>query len=266
MSRKACLNPVGIAMTQDRPNPPRELPRWAVALGSIVIGLHLLAVGMLVLSTSSGPWPTRFGESMADGPYFAIKLNRLFFSAYLEPLRLTHTYHYASDRPLVSAVWFEGKLKNANGDVFKTVKIPEESANFSVRHRQHLIAMFLGNDQPVQAPRAESISAPGQKMRQVSIWEGGEANTLRLIQKEEHLVPKDRPVMRPTDWSLILARSYQRYLNRRYKADAVELVRHSKEPVMPGLMFLPRRPDGTLETPPETFSELISTYGESREK
>jgi hypothetical protein len=239
------------------PSKVKQLPPWAIRLGSALILLHFLAIGTLVLAASNGPWPTRFGESTGNGPFFAEKMNGLF-SFYLQPLRLTHNYHYPSDHPLTSAVYFEAQLKNAKGVVFKTVKIPDDNANFWVRHRQSLLALGLGQDMPYQAPRSEAIPAPGKKAAEVTYWEG-EANSLKLVQKEEHLVPKDRPVFRPSEWSLLLARSYQRYFSRRYDAAAVELIRHSKEPVMPAHMFVP--------APPGTFDEMLSSFGEySRDK
>jgi hypothetical protein len=234
-------------------NRVKPLPPWVILLGSALILLHFLAIGTLVLAASNGPWPTRFGESTGSGPFFAEKMNGLF-SVYLQPLRLTHNYHYPSDHPLISAVYFEAQLKNANGVVFKTVRVPDNSANFWLRHRQSLLALGLGQDIPYQAPRSEAIPAPGKKATEVTYWEG-EANSLKLVQKEEHLVPKDRPVFRPSEWSLLLGRSYQRYLSRHYDAAAVELIRHSKEPVLPAFMF-------GQGAPPGTFDEMLSSFGE----
>src|SRR5438132_14179943 len=90
---------------------PRPLPTGLIRVGSLALFLHFLAVGVLVLSAASGPWPTRFGESLALGPTFAGKMNNFFTPYYLEPLRLTHNYHFSGNRVLVSAVYFEVRLK-----------------------------------------------------------------------------------------------------------------------------------------------------------
>jgi hypothetical protein len=74
---------------------------------------------------------------------------------------------------------------------------------------------------------------------------------------QEGAIPRDRPLSRPSDWSLLLARSYLRYLCQKHNAHSAELVRHSQEPVMPALMFSP-------EQPPETFVETQSNFGDLR--
>jgi hypothetical protein len=242
-------------MTPQPRQSPKELPVWAIRLGSLVVGLHFLAIGTLVLSAESGPWATRFGDSPALGPSFARKINDAC-AFYLEPLRLTDN-HAAGNRLLASAVFFEARLKDAQGVVFDTVQFPGGGGNFWLRHRYKLLALGLGSDIPVQAPRGEVIAGPGKKMPTMTYWDNSDPKLWKLKTEDEHLVPKDRPVFRPSEWSLLLARSYQRYLSRQYNAAAVELVRHSKDQVMPGFMF----GEGP---PPGTFDELVCSFGEYR--
>jgi hypothetical protein len=190
---------------------------------------------------------------------------------YLQPLHLAHDYHFVSNRLMVSQVKFEARLKDDKGEV-KVLTFPDPNASSPwviraalswVRHRQSLLALGLGEDIPVQPPRGEVIPAPGQQMRTVTIWEPvkGEVKpgevSMRLRDVPEHLVPKDRPVVRPSEWSLLLARSYARFLCREYGAVSVEIVRRSKDPVMPAMMFVD-------PPPPGTFDELVCSFGEVR--
>jgi hypothetical protein len=195
---------------------------------------------------------------MAFAPEFAGRANRAI-SPYLSALHLTHTYHFAANQPRSPSIYFEAKLKDAQGQVVKTLKFPDDSDNFWLRYRESLLAQGLGNDQPFQRPPGtELLPAPGQKMPTVTIWDVTAGDpTLKLREMDEHLVPRDRPVYRPTEWSLVLARSYARYLCREHHAAAVELIRHSREPIMPEFMFL-------NEPPAEALKELVSTYGEYR--
>jgi hypothetical protein len=260
-------------MDQPRAAAPRPLPPALIWVGSLAILFHFVAVVMLVLAAQSGPWATRFGESPAEGPLFAKKISDVLGPAYLHPLRIAHNYHFLSNRLTTSEVYFEARLKDSNGKV-TTLKFPDAKDNGWMRHRQSLLALGLGDDIPVQAPRGEVIPAPGQKMKTLTIWEpvsSEEAQKLRetleplapesprvfskLREVPENLVPKDREVFRPSEWSLLLARSYARFLCREHGAVSCELIRHSKEPVLPAVMFLP-------EPPPRTFDELVCSFGE----
>lgn len=245
-------------MSQKRASPPKALPGWLIGLASLLIGVHFVAVAIRALAVPSGPWLSPVGPSPALAPEFAGRMNNVA-RYYLSPLHLTHNYHFASNQPALPSIYFEARLKDDQGNVVKTLKFPDEGDNFWVRYRQSLLAQGLGNDQPFQAPRGpEVLPAPGQKMPTVTIWDMVPGNpTLQLRDVPEHLVPRERPVFRPTEWSLVLARSYMRYLCREHHVPAVELVRHSRNPIMPVVLFL-------NEPPPETFNELVCSYGEYR--
>jgi hypothetical protein len=240
--------------------PPKPLPPWVIPSGSAIIALHFLAIGTLVLSAPSGPWPTRFGSSTARGPSFAVALyDNLFAPIYLEPLYLTDNYHFRDSGPLesVSAVYFEAHLKDAGGKTVRTVKFPGDQGNLWVRHRYKVLALGLGDDQPVQPPGGEVLPGEGSKIPTVTYWDDTNPKLWKLATKEQHLLRKDRPLVAPSERSLLLARSYQRFLCRHYDAAGVELIRHSKNPVLPAFMFLPEAPQGT-------FDELICSFGEYR--
>jgi hypothetical protein len=243
-------------MPRPRPDAPRELPPWLTGLASAAVAFHLGAVALLALAAPSGPWPTAFGTSTAAGPQFARGVSAVTTPYYLGPLKLTHNYHFAGNRPGATAVYVEARLKDAAGRPVATVRLPDETANFWVRHREALLAQWLTDDQPVQPRMGEAIPAPNRAVPTVSIWDGeGPGRPLALRAVPEHLVPRERPVFRPSDWSLLLARSYARHLCRRYGAASAELVRHTREPVLPAVLFLP-------EPPADAFDELISNFGE----
>ena len=240
------------------PSSPKPLPVGLARLGAALITLHFLAIGVVVLAAPSGTWPTRFGESMSPGPKFAEALNNnIVAPAYAGPLRLNSNYHFASNRSLISAVYFEARLKDSEGTVTKTVKFPGDSGNFWRRHRYKLFALGLGSDIPVQPPGGEVIPAPGKQMEKMIIWDITDPKMWRLKEVPEHLVPKDRPVMRPSEWSLLLAHSYARYFLRDSDVASVEIIRHSKDQVLPAFMYVP-------SPPPGAFDELVCSFGEER--
>jgi hypothetical protein len=224
-------------------------------LGSAAVAAHLFAVIVLVLAAPSGPWPTAFGASTAMEPQFARSLGEISTRHYLAPLKMTHNYHFTTNRPAAPEVYFEVRLKDETGNLLKTARVPDEGANFWARHRQFLLAQALGDDQPVEARPGEVIAAPHQQVRTVDVWMPGADRTLRLSPVPEHLIPRDRPVFRPSGWSLVLARSYVRHLCRVHGAASGELIRHSREPILPAVLFMEEPPAGA-------FEELVSNFGE----
>jgi hypothetical protein len=231
------------------------LPRWLSVTVSLVVAGHLSAILVLVLAAPSGPWPTAFGSSLAVGPTFALTAGNAATRYYLTPLKMTHNYHFMRNRPGLPGVFFEVRLKDAGGAVIRTVRCPDPNAPFWVRHRQSILAQGLADDQPVPARAGEVIPAPNQPVRTVQILDRVDNHTLALKTVPEHLVPRDRQVYRPSDWSLILARSYMRYLCREHGAASAELIRHTRDPTLPAMLF--------LDNPPaDTFQELITYFGE----
>jgi hypothetical protein len=230
------------------------LPRWLTCAGGGAVAVHLFAVLLVVLAAPSGPWLTPFGSSTAEGPAFAEGLGRAA-TRYLGPLKLAHNFHHSSNRPSAPGVYFEVRLRDAAGKHVKTVRLPEEGTNFWVHHRQTLLAQALVDDQPVQPRAGEVVAAPNQTVETVPIWDLDGERKLRLRPVAEHLIPRDRPVARPSGWSMVLARSYVRHLCRQHGAAAGELVRHTREAVLPAVMF-------EDEVPPGAFDELIANFGE----
>jgi hypothetical protein len=230
-------------------------------LGSVVVIAHLLGVAVTNLFYPSGPWPTPFGGNMATPPQFAEVANRVTHPVYADALRVTHSPQAAMpSRPGIPGVYFEARLRDEAGNEIRTVRFPDPDANPWVRHRQSLLARGLADDLPVQTQQGESIAAPNQKVQTVGIWDmpEGQQRGLVIRQVPEHLVPRDRPVFRPGDWSLLLARSYARHLCRAHGAASCEIVRHSQEPIPPMVLFV----GDNIQA--GAFDELISNFGEMK--
>ena len=241
-------------MSAKRSAPP--LPGVLIGAASVFVGLHFLAIGVHVLAAPSGPWVTPMGvPSQATGPKFTEKLDEAVTTAYLQPLHMTHNYHFNGNRGDTPGVAFEVRLKDADGQLIKTLRFPSPQANAWVRQRQAMLAQQLGDDEPVQPLPGEVIPAPGQKMKKKTIWEPVGPDDLEMREIDEHLVPKNRQVFGPRPWSLIVARSYARYLCRDYGAASAELTRLSRQAVMPEILFAPKIEDEELKTLTTRFGE-----------
>jgi len=242
MPTTRCPTPVG---------PPLAL----AVLGSLAIGFHLTALVVLALAAPSGPWPTPMGPDMALQPWFAGKLYDILYPYYLKPLKWTHNYHHQTNRVSTPGVYFVARVRDAQGDVIATVEVPDKTANRWVQHRQKLLARGLGDDQPVPPMMGEAIAPPEQQVARVKIWDlvDGKPRELVLREVPEHLVPRDRPVMKTSAWTELLVRSYARYLCRRYGAASVEITRYSQDPIPPAALL------GDL--PAAAFDPLQSHFG-----
>ena len=195
------------------------------------------------------------GQSTALAPAFAQEIGDRIIPSYLQPLQLSSSnYHFESNRADNDAVYFEAQLRDSQGKLIQTVRIPQEDANFWVWNHQVLLAQRLGLDDLVPPPRGESIPAPNKQPQMVTIWDSPRGESLMQLRRvPEHLVPRDRPVFKPSDFSLELARSYARYLCRHHGAASAELIRHFRRPIFPAVLLAP-------EAPPD--EEFISSFGD----
>jgi hypothetical protein len=236
---------------------PRPLPTWLVVGVSAGIVIHLAALAVLVTAAPSGPWPSPFeGPSPRLAPEFAGALNRRVGPLYLQPLHLTHTYHYTTDQVEASGVFFEVVLKDENGKIIDTLQFPDKKANRWVVHRQRMLAQSIGEDQPVMPSRSVAIDAPGQQAKTVTIWDSKDGEAVLTLKKVRlHEVSRDRPVFRPTEWSQLLAKSYMRYLCRKHGAASATLIRHSRDAIGPETMYMEQLPP---------WEEMKANFGEYR--
>ncbi len=218
---------------------PRPLPGILSAIGGLAAVAHLSAVAMLALAAPSGPWPFENGLSFSPGPQFATAAAvNVVYPYYLTPLRMTHNYRFQTNNVAVTEIYLEVRLKDEFGNVTHKLKFPDDKANYWVRHRQKLLAQALGEDQPAQDAPTDYISQAGNVVKRMptkEIWE--EINGVLHLKRVES-VPRDRSYFRPSPTAKVLAESYMRYLCNEHKAASAELVRFSKQAVMPIMLFV----------------------------
>jgi len=240
---------------------PRPLPKALIVGISLGIVLHLGALVVLVTAAPSGPWNTPVGPSPALAPEFAgVALSKLE-PVYFQPLQLTHNYHYATDQMENSTVSIEVTLKDERDKVIDTVVFPQKNVNRWLQQRQRLLAQNLGQDMQVMRRQGEQIAAPGKQIKAVNIWERGPQEfTLKKVPM--HLVPENQPVSRPSEWSLIVAKSYMRYLCRKHGAKSATLHRISRDPISP--VVLPLMRNGEQIPPVLMGEEMKANFGDYR--
>jgi hypothetical protein len=223
-----------------------------LVVASAAILIHFGAVVLHALAASSGPWPGPDGAGMAGPPSFTRTLDEPLVQGYLKPLKLTHNYHFPSNRPIVPGVYLDVTLKDSKGETTR-LQFPNPEDNAWVRYLEGLFAQGLVPDRPIAPHQGEEIPAPHQEPRTVTIWDGEQPLHKREVQ--EHLIPRNRPVYGPTDWSLVLINSYARYLRRKHGASSVEVVRHSRETIPPTVLL-------TESLPPIAFKDVLVSYGD----
>jgi hypothetical protein len=243
-------------MPPSTPLPDRvPIPRWAVLAGSLLIVFHLGTVAIHVVAAPSGPWPGMEGSEPAPPPQFSAFADEKVAAPYLTRLKMTHNYHFVSNRPGVPGAYLEIKLLDRQGETLKTVQFPDPTASSAVRRRQALAIRWFTEDRPIQPPQAEKIPAPGEKIPDAFLWKPveGEMRKLDLAGVPEIEIDRNRPVAGPSEWSLLVLRSFVRHLCRVHGADSAEVVRKSREPIPPRILF-------EREVPP-LIDLLESNYG-----
>jgi len=240
-----------------------------LAAGSAAIVFHLAAIVIPILDMPSGPWITDQGLRPADAPEFVHAAAGLS-TLHGKYLRVAHGFHFVTNRPAdIPEIQLEVLLRNDKGEVFETLRFPDPNANPWVRHRQEVLVSALALDLPVARPTSEVVPPPGQESK-VWIWAVRGENfdnepppgpppdrkvPLEFREIQQHRVPRTRDVVRPADWSQIVARSCARYLCRTYGAKSAEIIRHRRDPIPPAVLY-------ARETPPQAFDELIASFGE----
>ncbi|HVS37507.1 MAG TPA: hypothetical protein VMS17_18230 [Gemmataceae bacterium] len=243
------------------------LPRWIIVAGSAAILLHFTAVVVPILDAQSGPWPTPNGPSLDDPPAFAHAAAGLaeWHASYL---RTSNDCHFIFNRPgRAPGVRVEVRLRDADGRMMRNVDLPEPQANPWLRHREELLVRQLAPDLPVPPPGMDMLPPPGKAGPTTTVWltrddviPGWTAPDDADVQFwmatiPQHLVPRNREVMRPSEWAVLLARSYSRRLCRETGAARAEVVRITREPMPPLVLF------GNMP-PPDAFVERSASFGE----
>jgi hypothetical protein len=251
------------------------LPRWLVVVGSAVILFHLTAIIIPVLDVPSGPWPSPnpMVEPMLRGnpPKFAESASELS-TMHADWFRVAHSFYFVSDQPAnIPEVEFEVLLKDAQGNLMETLHYPDPNANLWVRHRQKVLASALAGDQSLPPNQSVAIPAPGAQIPTTLVWmepkehraddapltESIEGHPVQFWLKEEHnhLLPRGRPLSAPGDLTLILVRSYARYLCRSHGAARAEVVRLMRDPIPPAVLY-------GQDLPPEMYRDKVATFGD----
>jgi hypothetical protein len=232
------------------------VPRWLVIVGSVAIVLHLGGLIVNSLASWSGPWPGPMGQVEGTPPAFAAAFQGEALGNYLKLVRFTHNYHFPTDRTDAFEFQAEFKLKDRDGNEVATVWLPDPSANPWVRHRQGLLVRSL-EDQPIPPPQSEEIAGPGRQAPELTVWQGDETSG-KLVSMPKHLVPRDRPVAQPTDYSMLMVKALTRSLCRQHGAASAEVIRHARGPVVSPLVQL------TESQRTAAHREMVSDYGEIR--
>jgi hypothetical protein len=242
----------------DSPSAPvAALPRWCVLVASLAIVFHFVAVLSGALAAHSGPWPSPDEPTMEGPPAFAASLHQAVGPSYLSWLKLTHNYHFPSNMPNVQGTYFEVRLKDAQGQEITTLRFPDPQANAEVRSLQQELARWLVDDVPFRPPQGERIAAPGREADTMLIWNPTGERRMNLQKVPEHLIDRDRPIYGPSDWSLLLARSYERYLCRKHGAASAELIRHVRFPIPPSELKTTED-----DVRPDDNEDLVANFGE----
>ena len=196
-------------MSSSTTRTPRPLPSWLMALCSTAAVTHLLLMGLFALAANSGPWPVPppiNGVWPADGPAFASSISANFtYPYYLKPLRMTHNYHFASNRPAAVATYFEAHLKDEAGNV-TVLKFPDEKANAWVRHRQELLAQNLAQDERLPPLGGQQVG----KQPEIDVWDpdGPFKVRLRSGTAEELKLNRVQQYDQPSAWTKAVSQSY----------------------------------------------------------
>jgi hypothetical protein len=163
---------------------------------------------------------------------------------YLHPLRLSNNYHFATNRPRNSSAYFEIILKDVAGDE-KTLKYPDDKANFWVRHRQEMLFQGFEEPQMMEPLSAIQIEGEGQQAEMIEYWFHDPMNNRLDLKRElKRVAPRNVPLPTPSDWTKLRVQAYMRYLCQKHNAVSAKLVRHSKEvdpiALMPSLVLTAR--------------------------
>jgi hypothetical protein len=257
-------------MSLQQTSAPRPLPALLKVAASVFALFHLGALAILAMEAQSGPWvaPPPIGVSMEMGPLFARTITeRVTFPYYLKPLRMTHNYHFDSNRPELTSIAFEVVLKDHEGKTIGApMKFPDPKANRWVRHRQTQIARTLGNDQPVLRlgpDKLRPVDPMSIDITLVDVWkmpDKEQPHILQLTSVPEHLAA-DQGEVKPSQVSKILLQSYVRHLCRKHGAKTATVVRIHRDAIAPAFWFTPEGQPNSM--PPATaFRETKSHYGD----
>jgi hypothetical protein len=233
------------------PHPPSApadgVPRWLILVGSLAIAWHVTAVAFGALNAPSGPWGME--PQMSPPPQVVTTVTNVTTANYLKHLRMTHNYHFPSNRPARLEVEVQFRLKDADGNPLLkdadgkeiVLTLPEKDATGVAREMQTQLAQWLTGDEPVNLPQSgEPIMPEGKKPEKEQFWQMVKGQ-LEIQREDRHrlrdFLGDQMMLQKPSAWSQMMAESYARYLGRKYGAARVQVIRHHKMAVPPGIIF-----------------------------
>jgi hypothetical protein len=234
------------------------LPNWVIWLGSAAVLFHLAAVATTALDAPSGPWVSPMGPTNSPAPAFAAHLSREATGPYCRLIKMSNSFHFASNRLETQEIAFRAVLKDAGGKVVEERRFPNPQANSAIQYRQKLLASQLGNDEPLPPQLGIIIPPPGQELPKLRWWQIEGEKRLKLVQDSPNAAPRNQQLMQPSAWSFLAVRSYVRHLTSAHDAASVEIVRTWHDPVLPMLLYNRQMPDR------ETLRNFQSSYGDLR--
>jgi hypothetical protein len=237
-----------------------------VFLGSAAIVYHLFTVVTGALTAPSGPWVSMEGPTMRMPPQALVSIHDTAALPYLTPIKMTHNYHFASNRTAVQEAELEFILLDESGKEIKTVRLPEKNASGATRYWQALLARWSTDDQPLPPPPTPKLAAPGENLPEVTFWSPmpGAMNKLEKVTtniNDRRYREGGGMLLQPSALSMLMLRSYARHLARVHGAADVEAVRLHRNVVpqrLPGgqeAFILSER-----EIPEDLFGEVASYY------
>lgn len=237
--------------------PPRGWPLWLKLVVAPLLAWHLFALFGMVLSTGSGPWI--YGR--AHGPVFAMRMYNTALP-YLRAVRLQEDYRFESNRYREVANRVEVRLWDKSGKELATVRLPDPDAWPWTRHRQQLLAEVVSAYVTVEPRAGEVIPAPGQAPPLAQYWRATspDGKTAKLETVEEHLLPRNEELTKPSNYALTAVRSLSRSLRRQYGAEAAEVVRVSR-PFTGAVLLMPS--ERREPVPLSFFDETRWSFGVS---
>ena len=239
-----------------RANEPVWPPMWAMVLGSLAIGIHLLLAFIMTLNVPSGPWPTPQGGSTAEAPPFALTIGRNLAMPYQTAIRSNSTFRFSSIRQEQLDISFEAKLKDDKGTITGKIIFPDPGAPASIQYRQKLLAQQLGNDEPLPPQQGVILAPEGKQLPTLHWWQQDGDRQYVLKQENANAVPRNQQFMQPSVSQLIVVKSFSRFLARHHAAAKVEINRIWYDPIMPMVLI--------TDTPPtsDDLRRYSSSYGE----
>jgi hypothetical protein len=227
-------------------------------MATLLILFHFVAVGARILAAPSGPWffSPEEGADFARPPQFAQGISAALTPTYLKAIKMDQDYHFVTNNPRLPDVRIETRVREQTDQAVKVVVWPDEKANFWVRHRQSLLAQALGGDMPYNL-EGERAPPEGKDAPRVTIWKQEKDGSMKLDEEREHEIRdlmRSGPVIRPSDLSRILARSYSRFLSRLFPEASAEVIRRSRNSVSPTAFSMGG-------PPPQAFEDMVANFG-----